>query len=315
MMIVKRDYRIPSLRDGLGLLLRNKRLIDENQRLPGMTVLFVHGATYGSSDTFDYEIEGMSWMDQLAGLGLDAWCLDLLGYGRSDRPAEMSEPPEDNAPLVDTEHAVQEVGLAVDFILRERGVTHLDLIGYSWGTAICGTYAGLYPDHVRKLVLSGALWVEKIESESLASASPGAYRGVTVEAAFKRWQAGLKPEEINTLVSEEARRRWCEQTLACDPDFHLTGELRAPSGVTKDFLHIARTGEPWYDPELIQAPVQIVVGEQDQETTPAQGQAVFSRLTSAAEKRLTVLGWGTHSMLLENNRYRLFDVVSDFLRD
>ena len=312
-MIVKRDYRIPSLQNGLQLLLRNKRLIDEGQRLPGMIVLFVHGATYGSSDTFDYEIEGMSWMDQLARLGFDAWCLDLLGYGRSDRPAEMSEPPEDTAPLVDTDHAVQEVGLAVDLILQERGITRLDLIGYSWGTAICGTYAGLYSGKVRKLVLSGALWVEKIESENLASASPGAYRGVTVEAAFERWQAGLRPEEINALVSEESRRRWCERTLACDPDFHLTGKLRAPSGVTKDFLRVARTGEPWYDPGLIQAPVQIVVGEQDEETTPAQCQAVFSRLTSAREKRLTVLGGGTHSMLLENNRHHLFDVFSGFL--
>ena len=61
--------------------------------------------------------------------------------------------------------------------------------------------------------------------------------------------------------------------------------------------------------------MQIEVGEQDEETTPAQGQAVFSRLTSGREKRLTVLGGGIHSMLLENNRHHLFDVVSDFLRD
>ena len=314
-MIVKRDYQLPSLQDGLELLLRNKRSNAEDQRLSGMTVLFVHGATYGSSDTFDYEIEGMSWMDQLAGLGFDTWCLDLLGYGRSDRPDEMSEPPEDNAPLVDTKHAVQEVGTAVDFILKDRGITQLDLIGYSWGTAICGTYAGLYPDNVRKLVLCGALWVEKIEPESLASASPGAYRGVTVQAAFERWQAGLESQEINALVSEDVRRRWCEHTITSDPDFHIIGELRAPSGVTKDFIQVARTGEPWYDPGLIQSPVQIVVGEQDQETTPAQGQAVFGRLTSAEEKRLTVLGGGTHSMLLENNRHHLFDVVSGFLSD
>ena len=39
-MMVKRDYRIPSLRDGLRLLLRNKRLNDEEQRLSGMIVLF-----------------------------------------------------------------------------------------------------------------------------------------------------------------------------------------------------------------------------------------------------------------------------------
>ena len=39
-MMVKRDYRIPSLRDELQLLLRNKRLNDEVQRLSGMIVLF-----------------------------------------------------------------------------------------------------------------------------------------------------------------------------------------------------------------------------------------------------------------------------------
>ena len=39
-MMVKRDYRIPSLRDGLRLLLRNKRLSNEDQRLSGMIVLF-----------------------------------------------------------------------------------------------------------------------------------------------------------------------------------------------------------------------------------------------------------------------------------
>ena len=39
-MMVKRDYRIPSLRDELKLLLRNKRLNDEEQRLSGMIVLF-----------------------------------------------------------------------------------------------------------------------------------------------------------------------------------------------------------------------------------------------------------------------------------
>ena len=39
-MIVKHDYRIPSLQNGLQLLLRNKRLNDEEQRLSGMIVLF-----------------------------------------------------------------------------------------------------------------------------------------------------------------------------------------------------------------------------------------------------------------------------------
>ena len=73
------------------------------------------------------------------------------------------------------------------------------------------------------------------------------------------------------------------------------------------------TGEDWYDPSLIVAPVQIVVGELDQETTPAQGQQLFSRLIAAKTKQLTVIGQGTHSLLLENNRHQLYRAVDGFL--
>ena len=54
--------------------------------------------TYASTLTFDYEIEGASWMDQLAQQGFDTWCIDLLGYGCSDRPKAMNEPAEDHPP-------------------------------------------------------------------------------------------------------------------------------------------------------------------------------------------------------------------------
>ena len=60
-------------------------------------------------------------------------------------------------------------------------------------------------------------------------------------------------------------------------------------------------------------PVQIVVGELDLETTPAQGQQLFSRLTAATVKQLSVIGQGTHSLLLENNRHQLYRLVDGFL--
>ena len=43
---------------------------------------------------------------------------------------------------MDTDHAVIEVENAVARILAARGIQRLSLIGYSWGTAICGRYAG-----------------------------------------------------------------------------------------------------------------------------------------------------------------------------
>ena len=40
----------------------------------------------------------------------------------------------------------------------------------------------------------------------------------------------------------------------------------------------------------------------------------FEKLTNAPEKRMTVIGSGTHTLLLENHRHELHDVVSGFLK-
>ena len=122
------DYRIQSAREGYEVLLRNKSAITKKDSDDQNPVLFVHGATYGATDTFDYRIGGYSWMDMLAQQGFDVWCLDILGYGQSDRPREMREDPENNPPLSDTEHAVLEIHQAVSFILDRR--------------LLCGTLSG-----------------------------------------------------------------------------------------------------------------------------------------------------------------------------
>ncbi len=312
-MIEKNDHRIASTWKDYKLLLRNKRLNDQTKLLSNRTVLFVHGATYGSTDTFDYEISGKSWMDHLAAQGFDTWCLDLLGYGQSDRPKQMLEPAANNPPIVNTAHAAADVGQAVSFILAQRAIDRVDLIGYSWGTAICGTYTGQHPESVSRLVLSGALWIEGLPPSSKPPAPLGAYRTVTETAMMERWATGLSNAEIDLIVSEAERLKWCTHTASCDPTFADTKLLRAPTGVMQDFADCRETGQNWYDPSLIGAPVLIVVGDLDIETTPGQGQRLFSRLPKTTPKQLTVIGQGTHSLLLENNRHQLHDVVSAFL--
>jgi len=101
-----------------------------------------------------------------------------------------------------------------------------------------------------------------------------------------------------------------------DPDYDATQHafLRAPTGVRADYEHCALTGADWYEPELIQAPTLIVVGDLDIETTPEQGRKVFNRLTQAHSRQFTLIGGGTHSLLLENRRFQLFDAVRQYLR-
>ena len=206
-MIEKTDHRIASHCGEGQLLLRNKCLVGHGTPQAAKTVLFVHGATYGSTDTVDYALEDQSWLDVLASQGFDAWCLDLLGYGQSDRPTQMDQPAQDHAPLVDTAFAVADVHQAVSHILRLRNIQGVNLIGYSWGTAICASYAGQYPQNVNKLVLHGALWLEGLAPTGQTADNIGAYRTVDAASMMTRWAIGLEANDINRVVSEEARLR------------------------------------------------------------------------------------------------------------
>ncbi|MDF1721640.1 MAG: alpha/beta hydrolase [Minwuia sp.] len=304
------DHRIDSSLNGLKTALRNKHVNPD-----GPPVLFVHGATYPSTIMFDYPVDGVSWMDWMAARGFDVWCIDLPGYGLSDRPLEMTVPADQNAPVVTTADAERDVARAVDFILARRSAAQLDLVGYSWGTAICGGIAARHPGKVRRLVLSGALWCRVSTQGIGALGQPGAWRQVEASAVVDRWCIGLDDAQKTAISTPAAMRAWADAAIATDPE---TGSgdapfLRAPAGVVQDVQQHWLKNDPTWDPSRVTCPTQIVVGEWDHETTPEQGRDVFERLTAAAEKRYTLLGAATHSMLLENRRHALYDVVHDFL--
>jgi pimeloyl-ACP methyl ester carboxylesterase len=81
-------------------------------------------------------------MDHLASRGFDVYLVDVRGYGRSTKPAEMLAPPLDHAPVVRTPVAVADVGAAVAFIRKRRGLDRINLMGKSWGTTIMARYIG-----------------------------------------------------------------------------------------------------------------------------------------------------------------------------
>ncbi len=306
----------PMTQAGLSVFVRNKQLSDRSGVSPARTVLFVHGATYPSTVTFDYAIDGESWMDIMARAGFDVWCVDLLGYGASDRPAEMSTPAGDNPPVVGTVDAVADVTKVIDFILAQRQLPRLALIGYSWGTMICGTYAGQQPRKVERLVLYGCAWMGTGRAISTGQ-MPGAYRMVDAAAAIARWCRELDDGQIASIASPAHMAAWAEAFLATDPESvrHDPPQARAPAGVVKDVQERLQSGVRPYDPGLIAAPTMIVVGEWDRETRPEQGRAAFGLLSNDIERRYVMIGGATHSMLIENQRGALQRAVDGFLQE
>lgn len=311
------DFMVPALDPGISLYVRNKRPAEMRSFRPARTVLFVHGATYPAHTTFDLALDGLSWMDYIAARGYDVYLLDLRGYGKSTRPKEMAEPPAANPPIVRTETAVRDIAAVVDFVLLLRRIPRLVLFGWSWGTFSMPTYATRNRSKVERLILYAPIWIGM--TGRLAVAEPGrrlpCYRTVTREEARERWYGGVPEDKKATLIPPGFFETWADATFASDPDGAkmVPPVIRAPNGVMQDCAEYWWAGKAYYDPAKIAAPTLLVTAAWDNDVPPSMARALFPLLENSPGKRLVELGQGTHSVMMETNRFDLFAAVQAFL--
>src|SRR6516162_4375349 len=202
------NYLIPSSDRDISLYIRNKHPAGVASFSADKTLLFVHGATYPAETSFDLPLGGRSMMDYIAQHGYDVYLVDVRGYGGSTKPPEMDAPPGDNKPIVDTPTAARDVGAAVEHILQKRGVGKIDLMGWSWGTAIMGLYTTTHNDKVNRLVLYAPLWAFTTRPAIGGGEAPlGAYRTVSKDSARERWLNGVPEPKRVELIPDG----WFEQ--------------------------------------------------------------------------------------------------------
>jgi pimeloyl-ACP methyl ester carboxylesterase len=306
---------VPAADPGIQLYVRNKRLQDLTNFTGDKILLYVHGATYPSETAFDLQLNGMSWMDYIARQGYDVYLVDVRGYGKSTRPPEMGRPPAESEPIVRTETAVKDVGAAVDFILKRRGVPKINLLGWSWGTSIMGWYTAQNNDKVNRLVLYAPQWIRNSPSLTDTGGKLGAYRTVSRDAARDRWLTGVPPEKKATLIPAGWFEAWADATFATDPvgAKQTPQVLRAPNGVTQDSRDFWGAGKALYDPGQIRVPTFLAHAEWDADLPSYMLHAYFSKLTNVPYKRYVEIGEGTHTIIMEKNRMQLFQAVQQFL--
>lgn len=316
--VVAEDAMVPSGEPGVEIYVRNKHPAAMTSFAPDRTLVFVHGATYPASTSFDLRLGGTSFMDDLAEHGFDVYALDLPGYGKSTRPAQMDQPAGANPPFETTADAVRHYGAVVDYVLRRRNLRTLDAMGWSWGTTIAAGFAAAQPGKVERLVLYAPVWLVQGEAVALGGgAKLGAYRTVTADQARQRWLTGVAESEKGSLIPPGWFDAWQQATWATDPasGTHSPPALRAPNGVVQDLRTYWMGGKPTYDPAKIAAPTLLVQGEWDHDTPPYMSETLFPLLVNAPWKRYTQIGAGTHTIMMERNRRQLFDVVEAFLME
>ncbi|TXN28577.1 alpha/beta hydrolase [Methylobacterium sp. WL30] len=315
--IAREEFRVPTGEDGIELYVRNKHPAGQARFAADRILLYVHGATYPASTAFDLPLAGLSMMDYLAGLGFDVYLVDLPGYGFSSRPKQMDRPAADNPPFMRTADAAKAVGVAVDYILKRRGVEKLDLMGWSWGTSTMGLYTTTHNDRVNRLVLYAPQWIAKAPPNLGTSGPLGAYRTVTRDSARDRWLKGVAGDKRTDLIPAGWFEQWADATWATDAAGAGSSPpvLRAPNGVVADSQAYWQAGKPLYDPGEIRVPTLIIHAEWDADLPSYQAQEYFTQLTNAPYKRFVELGEGTHTVMMEKNRMQFFREVAAFLQE
>lgn len=315
--MVTETLMVPARDPGIQLHVRNKRPEGVARFGPDRIALFVHGATYNAESGFDVAFGGQSWMDYVASRGWDVYIMDIRGYGRSTRPPEMDRPPGENPPIVHTDVAVRDVGAVVDHILARRGVSRVNLVGWSWGTTIMGAYTAQNNAKVERLVLYAPLWLLKDPPPIGGQGPLGTYRTVTKDATRQRVARGLPPGKAKELFPDEAFDQWWAVAVGTDPVGAAQNPpvVRAPNGIIEDLRKYWMAGKPYYDAASITVPTLVIVANLDADTPPYMAQAVFAGLKNAPLRRLVTIGEGTHAVALEKNRHQLFREVQLFLEE
>jgi len=296
--------------DGLCVAVRHQPPQGETFREP-RAVLYVHGATFPSALSVFYRFDGVSWADMLAKAGFHVYGFDQLGFGDSDRYAEMSQPADANDCVGRADCVARQIHAVVEHIQRGLGVARVHLVAHSWGTTAAALYACQHSGNVDRLVLFAPITARP--GDATAQPRQPAWHLVTADAQWTRFTATV-PAGAAPVLPRQWFDPWAAAYLASDPEAALRGPpaVKVPYGPLAD-AQAASAGVLPYDPAQVTAPTLIVRGEWDHWPTDADAQWLFGALVNAADRRDVKIARGTHVMHLETSRMALYRETATFL--
>jgi len=245
----------------------------------GKVVVLAHGAGTPGHVFFDLQVPGVtgpthSLMDYLAARGYDVFTLDYQNYGRSQGHS--------CGRCVTTQVATNDINAVVDYVLAQRGVKQVYLLGWSWGATTTSLFSIQHPDKVRRLVLyAPPAWRGPLNN---IPEPTGEFRPVSAERLRNLFTPGMvDPAAVDAFVARAAKFR------------------QSPTGVMVDLLRRM----PLTDPKLIKVPTMIILGEKDRLTPISQIHlpTFFAELANN-DKQFTIVPGAGHALALEAPRTR-----------
>ena len=256
------------------------------------TLLFVHGSSMASQPTFDLQVPGRpSAMDYFAGLGYDTWCVDMEGYGRSDKHRDIN---------ADIATGADDLAAATDYIAHVRGVESVLLYGISSGALRAALFAQRHAERVRRLALDAFVWTGK-GSPTLAERRKKlpefqAKNRRPIDRAFVR---SIFTRDHPGTADPAVVDAFAEALLALDDS--------VPTGTYVDMC----AKLPVVDPEKITAPMLIMRGQFDGIAGFGDLLEFFTRLPNP-DKHFAVMPGFAHASFQEKNCLLAYHVLHAF---
>jgi len=259
------------------------------------TVLFVHGSSMASQPTFDLHVEGRpfsSAMNWFALQGFDTWCVDMEGYGRSDKDRDSN---------FDISNGADDLAAACDYIYATRGIDKVHMYGISSGALRSSLFAQRHPDRVARLVLDAMVWT--------GAGSP------TLENRRKKLPQ-FKTQNRRPIDLDFVRSVFSRDHPGCAEDSVVEAFAAAicalddsmPNGTYVDMCE----NLPMVDPEKITMPTLIMRGQWDG-IASMEDLLDFFRLLPNPDKQFKVMAGISHASFQQKNYLMAYQILHSFL--
>ncbi|WP_180897939.1 alpha/beta fold hydrolase [Martelella soudanensis] len=328
--VVRRDFHVETV-DGYSVAIREVR----SGRADRVPMILLHGTRIPGLSEFDLPVENGSLAADLAARGHVVYILDARGFGRSERPAAMDEPPVPGAdPLVRTIEITRDVDAAVDHLRAATGSDKVALFGWGVGGTCCGMYAALWPEKISHIVLYaviyggagdqpsfqiGSIWDDPENPGHFNQKRFGNYTFNSLEVLDKHWNEQIPIADKDAWRDPAMFEAFRQALIDGDPTAmdRDPPSYRSPNGMLEDLYRMGCNAQKLFHASQIYCKVMIVKPEFDTLCTPADLKALVADLEHAETVDVWAEGNTTHYVLLdrpERGRDNLLSRMDAFLR-
>jgi pimeloyl-ACP methyl ester carboxylesterase len=257
-------------------------------------VLFVHGSSMAAQPTFDLDVPGRSdssVMDWFARRGYDTWCVDMEGYGRSEKARD------NNAPI---SFGAEDCFAAATYIQKLRGKRPLLVYGISSGALRAALFAQRHPELVGRLALDAMVWTGE-GSPTLAERKK---RLPQFENTNRR---PIDRDFVRSIFTRDHPGTADDATIEAFASAILSLDDSVPTGTYVDMC----AKLPVVDPEKIAAPTIVMRGQWDGIASFDDVVGFFRRLPNP-DKQLTVMPGISHASFQQKNYMLVYHILLGF---